>query len=167
MNIIIQSSIKTLQKARVLLSILSDDELSNTSVAPYYSGIGSHIRHILDFYDCTLNVTSENKIDLTNRSRNSDVETKCDIALQYLDQIINKLETIQNKEEKNIIVIDDLGLGKIEMNYTFDALIAQGNSHTIHHYAIINYILDRLGISVEDETFGYNPTTPQPEINLN
>jgi len=82
MNIIIQSSIKTLQKARILLSTLRDDELSNASVAPYYSGIGSHIRHILDFYDCALNINSENKIDLTNRSRNSDVETKCDPMLE-------------------------------------------------------------------------------------
>ena len=167
MNKIILSSIKTLQKSRVLLSILSDDELSNTSIGPYYSSIGSHLRHILDFYDCALCPNLENKIDLTNRSRNINVETKCNIALQYLDRIIFKLETIENKSEENMIVIDDLGLGKIEMNYTFDALIAQANSHAIHHYAIINYILDRLGISINDETFGYNPTTPRPEINLN
>jgi hypothetical protein len=164
MNIIIQSSIKTLQKARVLLSILSDNELSNVSVAPYYSGIGSHIRHILDFYDCALNVTSENKIDLTNRSRNSDVETKCDIAIQYLDQIINKLDNIEDKIDYDIVVIDDLGLGKIEMKYTFGALIAQANSHTIHHYAIINYILERIGIKFEDDNFGFNPTTPKKVV---
>ncbi|VAV86050.1 hypothetical protein MNBD_BACTEROID02-1295 [hydrothermal vent metagenome] len=164
MNIIIQSSIKTLQKTRVLLSILSDDELSNASVAPYYSGIGSHIRHILDFYDCALNITSENKIDLTNRSRNSDVETKCDVALQYLDQIINKLESIEGKIDYDVIVIDDLGLGKIEMKYTFEALIAQANSHTIHHYAIINYILESIGIKFGDDNFGFNPTTPKKAV---
>ncbi len=164
---IIKPTLKTLQKSRSLLSILTNEELSNTSIAPYYSSIGSHIRHILDFYDCALSVNSDNKIDLTNRKRNNDVETKCDTALQYLTQIIFKLENIGSKIEDNIIVIDDLGLGKIEMKYTFEALIAQANSHTIHHYAIINYILDRLGISVEDETFGYNPTTPRPKINLN
>jgi len=169
MKMIIKSTLKTLKKSRTLLSILNDDELSDTSVAPYYSSIGSHLRHILDFYDCALYPNSENKIDLTNRSRNNDVENKCEIALQYLTQIINKLDTIEQKTKENMIVIDDLGLGKLEMTYTFEALMAQANSHTIHHYAIINYILDRLGISVKDETFGYNPTTPrpEPEVNLN
>ena len=47
------------------------------------------------------------------------------------------------------------------MNYTFSALLAQANSHTIHHYAIINYILNSLNIEMTDEDFGYNPTTPK------
>jgi hypothetical protein len=41
------------------------------------------------------------------------------------------------------------------------ALFAQANSHTIHHYAIINYIFEKLGIVLNDEDFGYNPTTPK------
>ncbi len=54
-----------------------------------------------------------------------------------------------------------LGLGKIEMTYTYDALFSQANSHTIHHYAIINYILDGLKIAFDDADFGYNSTTPK------
>lgn len=63
------------------------------------------------------------------------------------------------------MVIDDLGMGKIEISYTFGALLAQAKSHTIHHYAIINYILDRLGVTVSDSEFGYNPTTPKQFTN--
>ena len=58
-------------------------------------------------------------------------------------------------------------MGKVEITYTLGAILAQANSHAIHHYAIINYILDSLGITIDDETFGYNPTTPKQEINLN
>jgi len=50
------------------------------------------------------------------------------------------------------------------LKYTFIALLAQANSHTIHHYAIINYILDRLHIEMKDDSFGYNPTTPKQVI---
>jgi len=167
MDIIIQSNLKTLNKTKTLLSNLTNEELSNNSVSPYYSSIGSHIRHILDIYDCALRVNSENKIDLTDRKRNTDVEIKCESALQYLNQIIDKLKNIDIASGDNIIVIDDLGLGKIEMQYTYEALMTQANSHTIHHHAIINCILEQLNISVNDETFGYNPTTPRPEINLN
>jgi hypothetical protein len=59
------------------------------------------------------------------------------------------------------LVTDDLGLGKVEMAYSSGALFSQANSHTIHHYAIINYILEGLNISIKDSDFGYNPTTPK------
>jgi hypothetical protein len=88
------------------------------------------------------------------------------VALQYLNVIINKLNTIEFEVEEKVFVIDDLGLGKTKIQYTLGAIFAQANSHAIHHYAIINYILDNLGITLRDEEFGYNPTTPRPEINL-
>ena len=161
MNVIIQSTLKTLQKSQYLLNGLSDEQLCDASVSPYYSSIGTHIRHILDFYDCIFNVSSENKIDLTARSRNRDVESQCDCAKDYLEGIILKLKTSTINSNQLFLVTDDLGLGKTEIPYTYGALLAQANSHTIHHYAIINYIFDRLGITLNDSSFGYNPTTPK------
>jgi hypothetical protein len=161
MNIIIQSNLKTLQKTSILLSNLTNEELCNNSVSPYYSSLGCHIRHILDFYDCVLNIDSENRVDLTARKRNNKVESNCDDAVQYLNQIIIRLNNITLKEEGKVIVVDDLGLGITEIQYTVGALFAQANSHAIHHYAIINYILDSLGIAIHDNDFGYNPTTPK------
>ncbi|QRM87699.1 hypothetical protein FG167_00110 [Lacinutrix sp. WUR7] len=164
MNIVLQSSLFTLNKSRILLFNLSDEKLSDVSIPPYFSSVGSHIRHILDFYDCIFNVV-DNEVDLTARKRNLDVENCCNTAICYLDTIINKLEDLNDKDVKQqIVVIDDLGLGKTKIDYTFAALLAQANSHTIHHYAIISYILDRLGVTIEDATFGYNPTTPKQII---
>jgi hypothetical protein len=161
MNIVIQSTLKTLQKSQSLLDTLTDDQLCDASVPPYHSSIGTHIRHILDFYECIFSSNSINQIDLTARYRNKHVETKCDCAKDYLNSIINKLSTFNFQIDKTILVIDDLGLGKTEIPYTYGALLSQANSHTIHHYAIINYILDALNISIEDSDFGYNPTTPK------
>ena len=158
---IIQSNLKTLQKTRLLLSNLTNEELCNNSVSPYYSSLGCHIRHILDFYECVLNIDSDNHVDLTARKRNKKVECECNTAAEYLDVIVKKLENINLQAEEKITVIDDLGLGKTEIQYTLGALFAQANSHAIHHYAIINYILDSLGIVLQDDEFGYNPTTPK------
>ncbi|MBQ0787721.1 MAG: hypothetical protein KBT69_09480 [Oceanihabitans sp.] len=164
MNIVIPSTVVTLNKSRFLLSELSNEQLSDVSIPPYFSSVGSHIRHILDFYDCIFDVAS-NEVDLTARKRNLDVENCCDTAACYLDSIINKLQGLEGKDlRQEIVVIDDLGLGKTKIDYTFSALLAQANSHTIHHYAIISYILDRLGVAIEDTTFGYNPTTPKQVI---
>lgn len=161
MNIIIQSTLKTLQKSQILLDHLSNEQLSDASVSPYYSSIGCHIRHILDFYDCIFNLDSNNKVDLTARSRNKSVECDCVCALDYLNSIIGQLKTSGFNMNEVILVTDDLGLGKTEIPYTYGSLLAQANSHTIHHYAIINYIFDSLGIVINDSDFGYNPTTPK------
>ncbi|WP_100612405.1 hypothetical protein [Confluentibacter lentus] len=163
MNIIIQSTLKTLQKSQYILANLSNEQLSNTSVSPYYSSIGSHIRHILDFYDCILNKDLKNRIDLTARTRNKAVENCCNLAEEYLNVITERLKDSDFNIDDIIIVADDLGLGKIEMSYTLAAILSQANSHAIHHYAIINYILNGLNVSLEDSDFGYNPTTPKRE----
>ena len=160
MNSLIKANLNTLQKASNLLSNLSDKVLSDDSIPPYYSSVGSHIRHVLDFYDCILK--PKNKFDLTSRCRYIEVETNCETAITYLDDInyrLNNLNIIDMKKE--VIVVDDLGVGKEEITYTYSALLAQANSHAIHHYAIINYILDGLHVKINDSNFGFNPTTPK------
>ncbi len=158
-NNIVKASLITLEKSKKLLLTISDKQLSDNSVSPYYSSIGSHIRHILDFYDCIL--IEENNIDLTQRKRSAYIESYCNPAMDYVDKLTEKLKSGLYTKERNVKVIDDLGTGKLEIDYTFSSLLAQANSHTIHHYAIITYILDRLDIKVEDDSFGYNPTTPK------
>jgi len=167
MNIIIQSAIHTLNKSKVLLSSLSDEILSDHSVSPYYSCIGSHIRHILDFYNCVLNGIPGKFIDLTNRERDERMHSDCNFALANIELVIKAIQNLEGINTSQVLKVnDDLGLGEVEIEYTLGAVLAQANSHAIHHYAIISYILDRLSIEIKDETFGYNPTTPRPEINL-
>ncbi|NNC51095.1 MAG: hypothetical protein HKO01_11220 [Flaviramulus sp.] len=160
MNVIIQSTLITLQKHQALLDNLSNTQLCDASVSPYYSCIGTHLRHILDFYNCIFNADTKNRIDLTARARNKDVECNCGRAQDYLNLIIGKLNSTALDINKSVLVVDDLGLGKTELTYTYGSLLAQANSHAIHHLAIINYILDGLGFSLKDVSFGYNPTTP-------
>ena len=162
MNGLIESTLKTLEKTEIILDSLTNEQLRDTSIPPYFSSIGTHIRHILDFYDCIFNLNADNKIDLTARSRNKKVEQDCLEAKAYLKLLINNLNTFNNHISKTVLVTDDLGQGKIEIPYTIGALLSQANSHTIHHYAIINYILSGLEISITDLDFGYNPTTPKP-----
>src|SRR5690606_7251146 len=169
MDIIVKSALNTLLKSQYILTSLTNAQLSDTSVAPYYSSIGSHIRHILDFYDCILNVDSNKCIDLTARGRNREVENCCNKALEYLNSVIKRLKEIDCNLNDTVIITDDLGLGKVDIPYTLASALSQANSHTIHHYAIISYILNGLRIFLEDSDLGYNPTTPksQPSISNN
>lgn len=168
MNIVIASSINSLKKSQSLLLLLNNDDLCNSSVSPYYSCIGSHIRHILDFYDCILDGIDAGNINLTNRKRDEKMHNDCNYASINVERVITRLKSLDdNRLDDHFLVEDDLGLGMVSITYTLGAILAQANSHAIHHYAIISYILDRLGIKINDSSFGYNPTTPKPTAKLN
>ena len=164
---ILQASYLTLSKSKNLITRLSNEQLCDHNIPPYHSSIGSHIRHILDFYKCIFKGIENELVDLTNRERDLAVETDCNFAMAYIDQILDSLKNSKIDINHNIDVIDNLGQGKIKINYTVGALFAQANSHTIHHYALINYILDRIGVRINDENFGLNPTSPKKQLTEN
>lgn len=163
MTKVIDASIHTLNKSISLLNQLSDNQLSNSTIPPYYSCIGAHIRHILDVYDCILEGLNSKIIDLTLRKRDEQMNCDCNYSIDKVQLIIDRLKVLNTNTvmQNGYILRDDLGLGIIDMNYTFDAALSQANSHAIHHYAIISYILDRLEIQFKDSDFGYNPTSPK------
>ncbi len=151
-----------LQRGVKLLNAISENQYIDKSVAPYYSSIGIHMRHILDVFDCILSGLESKQIDLSSRKRNELVEIKLNMGLAYFDEIIVQLEDL--KEENFDILVqvkDDLGLGFITANYTLASILIQAHSHAIHHFASIGYIIAQLNINLPDIDFGYNPTTPR------
>lgn len=168
MRKLIDSSVSTLSKSKLILSELSDEQLCRSDVHPYSASVGSHIRHILDFYSCIFKGLEEGEVDLTARKRDKKVEQNCSVAMVTVENTIKRLNgLIDQQADKQLKVYDDLGKGKICIDYTLGALLAQANSHTIHHYAIISYLMQKIGASVNDASFGYNPTTPIKNVNLN
>ncbi|MCF6181003.1 DinB family protein [Lutibacter sp.] len=158
---------KNLDKGIKLLTQITDEQYSNTSIAPYYSSIGSHIRHILDIFDCVFEGLPTENINLINRSRNSIIELHTSKGINYFEEIKQKLQNLDKDDfDKIIKVTDDLGLGKETVNYTLAAILIQAHSHAIHHFASVGYIISQLGIKLPDDDFGFNPTTPKHH-NLN
>ena len=151
----------TLEKSLVLLENISSIIYIDDSVGPFYSSIGGHIRHILDFYTSIFNGIDSKLIDLSKRERNSIIETDVNFAITKIKTVLTKLENYRSyKLDANYKLIDDLGQGKITIPTNLYAIFVQANSHTIHHYAIISYLLNAHDIVIPDKTFGYNPTTP-------
>ncbi len=156
--------VKNLQRGITLLNTIDDTQYSDTSIAPYYSSIGGHMRHILDVFDCIFEGLEAKKVNLTARKRNELAETKTAIGLAYFNQIIEKLQQLKDADFNQLVqVSDDLGLGMVTVNYTLASALIQAHSHAIHHFASIGYIISQLGIELPDADFGYNPTTPKKE----
>ena len=148
-----------------LLNSVTDEQYSNTSIAPYYSSIGRHMRHILDLFDCIFDGLETSKVDLSARKRNEIVELKTEEGINYFKSIILRLNDLKSQNLNKIISVkDNLGQGEIIQDYTLGGLLIQAHSHAIHHYASLGYIISQLGIEIPDENFGFNPTTPRSEM---
>ena len=163
----IQAITKNLQRGIKLLNSIDDVQYSDMSIAPYYSSIGGHMRHILDVFDCIFDGLTTSKVDLTARKRNELAESKIAFGLAYFEKTIDTLNDLVDVDFNQMVeVTDDLGLGKETVNYTLSSALIQAHSHAIHHFASIGYIINQLGIDLPDSGFGYNPTTPKnPELN--
>jgi len=154
-----------LERGIKLLNAISDKEYSDNSVAPYYSSIGIHMRHILDVFDCIFEGLETRKVNLAARKRNELAEIKVNIGLAYFEEIVEKLKNLESENLDFVVEVqDDLGLGVVTANYTLASALIQAHSHAIHHFASIGYVISQLGISLPDADFGYNPTTPRDNL---
>jgi len=160
----INAIIHNLNRGVKLLNSINDDQYSDITIAPYYSSIGGHMRHVLDVFDCIFDGLENGEVDLAARKRNELAEQKTAFGLDYYTQIIDKLNSLENVDLDQIVSVqDDLGLGVVTQNYTLGSALIQAHSHAIHHFASLGYLINQLGLELPDNDFGYNPTTPRAE----
>ena len=156
---------KNLHRGIQLLNCISDDDYSNTTIAPYYSSIGVHMRHILDVFDCVFDGIESGNINLINRKRNELAENYTQHGIAYFEEILQRLKLLEKADfNKIVIVTDDLGLGIVSINYTLGGILIQAHSHAIHHFTSVGYVISQLGIALPDVDFGFNPTTPKKNL---
>jgi len=153
---------KNLCRGVNLLNSISDEQYSNSSTPPYYSSIGTHIRHILDIFNCIFIGLDTQKVNFSERERNPIAEKTTSGGIAYFNDIISKLKTLSEEDFKQIIAVtDELGDGKVTVDYSLEAVLMQAHSHAVHHFATIGYIVSKLDIELLDDGFGYNPTSPR------
>jgi hypothetical protein len=162
MEALLKAIENNLSRGVKLLSCITDQAYSNKTIPPYYSSIGGHMRHILDVFDCVLEGVESGSINLIQRKRNELAENYTEHGLEYFNTVMNRLQDLRSANGDQIVsVTDDLGLGVVEANYTLAGILIQAHSHAIHHFASVGYVIAQLGISLPDEDFGFNPTTPK------
>jgi len=145
-----------------LLNTITDKQYSDQSVAPYYSSIGGHMRHILDIFDCIFEGLPARRINLAARKRDEMVERFTINGLLYFETVLEQLRALKFYNFNEIVEVrDDLGMGEVVVNYTLASVLIQAHSHAIHNFASIGFIISQLGIELPDKDFGYNPTTPK------
>lgn len=124
--------------------------------------IGSHLRHVLEFYQCFLNGVQSGHIDYDARQRNETVENNRHTAAERIRLIINQLEQSPTILEDSAILVrvenpEETG-SETYLRSSVGRELQALSSHTIHHFALIAVTLRGHGFHV-DPDFGMSPST--------
>ncbi len=156
-------NIAFLRQGLELLESLSDDEYVRSFPPSFVSPIGTHMRHIVDHYDCFLDGVVAGRIDYDDRARATAVETDRVAASAAIAAVIRRLEGIGRAlRDRELSVHMDCGGGPDEAGLCARSSVERELqflvSHTVHHYALVAVMLRLEGREPVDG-FGVSPST--------
>tara|TARA_R110000796_G_scaffold183498_2_gene300019 strand:- start:97992 stop:98498 length:507 start_codon:yes stop_codon:yes gene_type:complete len=127
-----------------LIHKLSDEQFSKPITALKGSSIGSHVRHVIEFFDCLCDALETGELNYDLRKRDLDMEkstVKCIETISRISKNLNQFDSdfplklnadysILNKSEQ------------VTLDTTFYRELLYNVEHTVHHLAII-----RIGVA--------------------
>lgn len=157
---LVQGNIDYLNQAAQLVEGLSDAVFMNNALPPFNSGVGKHLRHILDFYAAFL-TRSEGRIDYDRRLRDARVEAERPAAVASIQSVCAALASIEDLDETVWSSNDETAGSPMGSRYrrsTIGRELQFLASHTVHHYAMIALLLHAQSVAVP-AAFGVAPST--------
>ena len=156
-------NIAWLRQAEALLTRINDGvyTASPSGLAPHKAG--THLRHILEFYECFLAGLARGRIDYDARKRDLSVETSRTAAQKRIRSLIHRLKTeaaLRSDSSIRVRVEDSAG-SRLPEPFLVSSVgreLQVLSSHTIHHFALMAMTLRALGVPL-DPDFGVAPST--------
>jgi hypothetical protein len=135
--------------------------VSPQGLAPHR--VCSHMRHIVEFYECFLDGLESTHIDYDGRKRDPAVESSPSAAAIRICAIIDRLDSDPALQYDNVLFVriedaDRLGLADPYLMSSVGRELMALSSHTIHHFALISMTMRSHGVAMEPD-FGMAPST--------
>ena len=144
-----------------LLEALDGASFEHAAPELRLSGVGPHLRHILDFYGRfldTLESEVDGRIDYDNRIRDTRIETSLDHAKSALRNTIDRLHSLSSDPARLERALEIRSDGSPWIQSNTERELQSLVSHTVHHYALIAVALRAAGVDPGTE-FGVAPST--------
>lgn len=159
---LVQANVHFMQQGIDLLKDINDTLYVNTESPHFNSGVGKHMRHILDHY-LSFVQHSGHKVDYDDRERDERIETNRQYAVQTARNIIDKFLSLDAPGfiERTVLVKSNEGAEGQHSPWSKSSIKRELQfllSHTVHHYALIALILKIQGYDTHEE-FGVAPST--------
>ena len=160
---LISTNVAWLKQALSLVQQLDDVTFRSSPQGLVPHRVGSHLRHVLEFYECFLDGLRSLTVDYDARQRNYSVENNRDAAAEKISSILGRLEENPWIQSDSVMFVrmENAEASEVESPYLRSSLsreLQTLSSHTIHHFALIAITLRLHGFEVEPD-FGMSPST--------
>ncbi len=159
---LVEDNIAFLLQARELVKRLSNAAYSLSGPAVHGSGVGPHLRHVLDHYANFLAGIGAGRIDYDARARDPMIESDRSAAIAKLDELVAGLRALLSRTDGPLAVKMDCGDDSPPESWWSTSSVCRELqfliSHTVHHYALIRIVLKLQGID-PGPAFGVAPST--------
>ena len=154
---LVATNIAWLRQALSLLGRLDDRAFGSSPKPLDPHRVGSHLRHVLEFYECFLDGVGSSHIDYDARKRDELVEKSRHAAGEKVCEIIRRLQENPNLEADALVSVR-MENADAYLRSSIARELQALSSHTIHHFALISVTLRLHGFQV-DPDFGMSPST--------
>ena len=127
-------------------------------------GAGKHVRHVLEFYQGLLHGLPL-QVDYDARIREQALENEPAAARERIAELLSALSDLERNagaEPSRDVLYRINGTCCHSISSTLDRELLFLSSHTVHHLALIKFILEYQGVTLSDE-LGVAPSTLQHE----
>lgn len=156
---LVSTNVGWLQQALSLVDQIDDATFADCPEGLVPHRVGSHLRHVLEFYECFLSGIKSSRIDYDARKRDETLERSRHSAAAKIRSIIHRLEEASSvPEDSRLAVRMENADEDVYLSSSVGRELQALSSHTIHHFALIAVTLRLHGFEV-DPTFGMSPST--------
>ncbi len=158
---LIADNVRVLRQGIELLERLDAELYAKPEPAVSSSGIGSHVRHVLDYYELFLSGLADGRVDYDQRARDDRVEKSVSEGLLRLRGLAQRLEELRSRSIPDIVRVKmdaQCEEGAPWSRSSLERELQFQLSHAVHHFALIAVILRLNGLEPE-EGFGVAPST--------
>lgn len=144
-----RENVDLLEQLRALLNTLTPEQYQHAKKPFERGGIGKHVRHVLDHYAAFLESTDA-VIDYESRVRDADLENDPHVAAGVCTRLCAALSDYGSSQPiSGVRNTWDSGECVIETNLSRELHFL--SSHTVHHMALISFILGSLDLAVPSD----------------
>ena len=144
-------NISALTRLRAVIAQLNAAQYT-ASVTPCDSGIGAHVRHILDHYDALWTGMESGHINYDVRERDHGTEVDRDTAARRIDEQIDRLTALADRPLRDTLTVCmDCGSQQSTEIAAPTSLVRELQflvSHTVHHDALIAAAAKQLSVII-------------------
>ena len=148
---LIDSNVTWLRQAYVLVNELDDTTFLTSPNGFVPHRVGSHLRHVLEFYECFLQGLESGRIDYDRRRRDVTVENSRRVAAARIGAIICALERTVLNPNCILAVRMENDEDGVYLQSSIGRELQALSSHTIHHFALIGVTLRLHGFPIDPE----------------